>query len=718
MWLFYFAVYLSAFLLFLIQPMLTKALLPSFGGSYLVWGAAMVFFQAMLLCGYLLSHISQAKWGVRRYGMLHLFVLCIPFLLYPFDFVWELDALDTNLAVGVFRQLFLVAGVPFLVLSMTSLLLQRWLMISSLPQRENPYVLYAASNAGSVSALLAYPIVIEPLSTLAQQAAFWWWGYLLLVVLHWVLFPWKGQEAKPESILVPHAENWGHRLRWFLLSLATGTMLLATTNVITIDLASIPLLWVLPLTLFMLAYVVIFKRVVWFPRWMQQALHWCVLLGGLLVLLLRLRIMLPPAIMLLLYLAILFVFCVNCNHGLLQSKPASGKGLTSFYVVLAVGGLCGSVLVSWILPVLTQSLLEYPLGLLLTLFAIGRSDQTHSRWGAWFPQGISLVVLAMVLFLGTRILPAAIPESLVFVLIAVPLAFGLRAGKDHIAIPITILLLFMFGAGQLDRFASGGEVVVRHRNYYGIYHIYDRDQIRYLQHGTTQHGRQHLDPAHRSVPLAYYHPSTPVARLLQAEASHLEDVGMIGLGTGAFAAYGREGQNWSIFELDPDNLVLAETFFDYLEQARRQGATLRFIFGDGRLRLAQEPPASFDMLIMDAFNSGAIPVHLLTTEALVGYLEKLRPEGILLLHLSNRMLDLVPVVYANAAFLGVHALVGSNEGQVHPDAALTVWMAVSRDPSRIEHLKQQEEWRTPELKRLPRPWTDQYSNLPAAIRWL
>ena len=713
------AVFLSAFLLFLIQPMLTKALLPAFGGSYLVWGAAMVFFQAVLLGGYLCSHLLQGRFGARRYGFWHLLVLLVPFGMFPFQFEWQMDVLGTNLALAVFRQLFVVAGVPFLVLSMTSLVLQRWLMVSDLPQRRNPYVLYAASNAGSVSALLAYPLLIEPVSTLEQQASAWWIGYGLLVLLHLSLFPWRcTNESKLHQTAFSDV-TWGQRLRWFLLSLASGTVLLGTTNVITFDIAAIPLLWVLPLALFMLAYVLVFKSSVWCPAWMERVLNWIMVLGGCMVLLMRLRIMPPPGAMLIFYLLILFVACINCNVWLLRLKPATGQGLTAFYVILATGGLCGSLLVSWVLPLVTHSLLEYPLGLLLCLVAVGaaRPRQGMPRVvvgrAVWVWRGLSLCAVLLL----PRLLPMGHPETFVFMWVALPLALGLRACKNAPFAAAAMLLALLVSSQGLDRFANGGEVVARLRNYYGIYHIYDRDGVRYLQHGTTQHGRQYLDAARREIPLAYYHPSTPVAQLLEVERTRIAHVGMIGLGTGAIAAYIHAGQQLTVFELDPDNLVLAEEHFGYLGQARAQGGTLQFVFGDGRLQLARQPSASFDLLIMDAFNSGSIPVHLLTVEALDAFMRTLRPDGILLLHLSNRVLDLLPVVYANAASLGWYAVEHSNQDRVHPDAEYTAWMAVSRDADRIEHLQTTLGWQDESGQRLPRPWTDRYSNLPAAIRW-
>ncbi|MFU8780076.1 MAG: spermidine synthase [Kiritimatiellia bacterium] len=712
------AVFLSAFLLFLIQPMLTKALLPTYGGSYLVWGAAMVFFQSVLLLGYLLSHHVQVQCGVFRYARWHLFVLLVPFCMFPFRLDWGTTGAGSYLAYGVFWQLLRVAGLPFLVLSMTSTLLQRWLMVSDLPQRENPYVLYAASNAGSVMALLAYPVLIEPISTLAQQAGAWWAGYMLLVMLHVLVLP-RGQAARAiePNEARGNGVTWAERQRWFLLSLATGTLLLATTNVITFDIAAMPLLWVVPLALFLLAFVLVFKSRMWCPVWMQAALNWCMILGGGLVLLLRFRVMLPPGGMLLAYLLVLFVACMNSNRRLVHLKPSSGRGLTEFYVILAAGGLCGSLLVSWLLPLVTHSLLEYPIGLLLVLIAVGLADANgwrrtfdrgHLVWG-----GICLGVFVLL----PHVLPQEYPANLVFAMLALPWALYVRySARSPLAAAIGILLI-MVTSGGMDRFASGGRVVARLRNYYGIYQVYDHAGIRYLQHGTTQHGRQYLDALRRSTPLGYYHPTTPAARIMRGDAAVLQDVGMIGLGSGAITAYARPDQVWTIFELDPDNLYIAETYFGYLAQARAQGADLHFVFGDGRLRVAAQPPGSFDVLIMDAFSSGSIPVHLLTVEAFDVYRHALRADGLLLIHVSNRVLDLVPVVHANARAIGMHAVTLSNEGQMHPEAENTVWVAIAAQPERLEDLLVKPGMASAAPAQLPRPWTDSYSHVLRTIRW-
>jgi SAM-dependent methyltransferase len=713
-------VFLSAFLLFLVQPMLTKALLPAYGGSYLVWGAAMVFFQAMLLLGYLASHIFQVKFGVIGYSRWHIGLLLVPFLMFPFRLDWAGVSPDANLAAGVFRQLFVVAGVPFLVLSMTSTILQRWLMVSDLQQRHNPYVLYAASNAGSVFALLAYPLLIEPVSTLQQQALGWWAGYAVLVLLHSLVLPRAGN-ANDAHEIQPDAEviRAGARIRWFLLSFATGTLLLGTTNVITFDIAAVPLLWVVPLAIFLLTYVLVFKARMWCPPWIPHSLNWSMLVAGGLVLLLRLRVMLPPAGMLLVYLLVLFTGCMNCNLWLVRLRPTSGKGLTEFYVILATGGLCGSVLVSWVLPLVSHSLVEYPLGLLLVLFSIGVAAK--ERWGdegRWGYVGWGGASLAVMLVLPS-LLPTGYPPNVVFAMVALPWTLYVRYAKEsHLAASAGILMILLAG-GRLDRFSTGGEVVARLRNYYGIYLSYDYEGIRYLQHGTTQHGRQYLDQAHRKTALGYYHPTTPAGRFVGAGSRDLQDVGMIGLGAGAILAYAQDGQRWTVFELDPDNLHIAETYFGYIAQARQQGARVRFRFGDGRLAVAAHAASSFDVLIVDAFSSGSIPVHLLTLEAFETFMRSLRPDGWLLIHLSNRVLDLVPVVHANAKALGLYPVTLTNEGFVHPDAEHTVWVAITRSAADWQVLRS-----TPgigadavEILALPRPWTDHFSHILQTVRW-
>ena len=724
MWAYYIAVFLSAFLLFLVQPMLSKALLPSFGGSYLVWGASMVFYQGILLIGYLCSHYFQRRFGVVRYARWHWLMLLVPFAFYPFRFEsFSVGSTTLPLTLSVFVILFAAVSLPFLTLSMTSLILQRWLSVTH--KTKNPYVLYSISNLGSLLALVLYPLLIEPLTSSKLQGTLWWSGYATLVVMHAFCMPRKDQLAALDDRSERRAcegVSWRDKWRWLLLSLAACAMLLAVTNVITLDVASIPFLWVLPLVVYLLAFVVTFKQRLWFPAWIQRGLYWVVIAGVALHLLSQLRLSPSAAVSIVLHLLILFVVCVNCSGHLVQTKPKDPEHLTTFYVTIAVGGFLGSLLVSWIVPLISSSLIEYLLAFALTFLAVGVSASgpglgVRLRSGAWKGAllGGGLVVVAVTAlpaFLGQWV-----PAKLLLPVIALPVAILFRYRAGAALHTVWLLVLLVLATPWTEQLSVQAKGVTRLRNYYGIYKVYDQGGLRYLQHGTTQHGRQYLTGPKRNIPLAYFHPSTPAGGVLQSRQIRLNQIGMIGLGTGALATYASEGQEFTIYEIDPDNGFVAESMFTYLEQARRQGAKVELVFGDGRVSLAACAGASLDVLIIDAFSSGAIPVHLLTTEAIASYLRVLRDDGILLLHVSNKMLDLLPVIYSNAQALGVMACEQTNAGHCDPDAELTSWAAMTRDSESFTVLTQSLGWHQRAPERLPAPWTDQFSNVLGAMLW-
>jgi hypothetical protein len=724
MWAFYAAVFLGAFLLFLVQPMLSKALLPGFGGSYLVWGASMVFYQGMLLLGYILSHFLQRRLGVVRYARWHWLLLLAPFALCPFDFERLGESLPSlPLALGVFALLFVAVSLPFVTLSMTSLVLQRWVGVTS--RTVNPYVLYSASNLGSLSALLLYPTLIEPISSLEQQGFAWWCGYGVLVLLHVFCMPRRrhlAAEGEVDSAEVSAAVSSGDKVRWLMLSLAACATLLAVTNVITLDVASMPFLWVLPLVVYMLAFVVTFKHVAWFPMWIQRGLYWMVIAGVALHMLSQLRLSPPVAVSIAIHLVVLFVVSVNCCGHLIQSTPADPRELTTFYVTIAVGGLLGSLIVGWVIPLVSNSLIEYLLSLALTFAAVGSVKGLPegmgrfrmTGWGRW-------VVEAAIMAAAVTALPALLgrwlPPNLLLLLMALPVALLLRFRAGSAWHTAWLLVALVIATPWTEQLAVRAKGVTRLRNYYGIYKIYDRDGLRYLQHGTTQHGRQYLEGPKREIPLAYFHPSTPAAGVLQRRDLQFKNIGMIGLGTGALAAYAGAGQTFTIYELDPDNGRIAEESFGYLAQARRQGAVVEHVFGDGRVSLRALPSGSLDLLIIDAFSSGAIPVHLLTTQAFEEYLRVVNEGGLVLMHVSNKMLDLLPVIYSNAETVGVMACEKSNENNCHPDAEYTYWAALTRDAGRLEMLTRSLDWWQRDTGSLPAPWTDQYSNVLGAMIW-
>lgn len=720
---FYATVFLGSFLLFLVQPMLTKALLPAFGGSYLVWGASMVFYQGVLLAGYIFSHFIQRKVGVARYARWHWILLLLPFLLCPFHF----DRLGINihslpLALGVFTMLFTAVSLPFFTISMTSLVLQRWISVDN--RSVNPYVLYSASNLGSILALVLYPTLIEPFTDLQQQGNAWWWGYAVLVVLHFLCLPSRksNEMVQSEPNLPVSKSSAFDKLKWILLSLSACAMLLAVTNVITLDVASIPFLWVLPLLIYLMAFVLSFKHVMWFPDWIRKGLYWVVILAVAMHLMSQFRISPPVAVSISIHLIVLFVVAINCCGFLVKSRPKDSNELTTFYVMIAVGGLFGSLIVSWIVPLISNSLIEYPLALALTFMSIGMVDKNtfddfRGVWSKWKPVAIDIIISALVVTALPAFAGKWLSPNLLLVVVAIPISLLLRYRAGKAWNMMWLLLSLTLATQWTEQLAIDAKSVTRLRNYYGIYKVYDLNGMRYLQQGTTEHGRQYLAGPNKNIPISYYYPTTPSAGIMLSNKFDFKDIGMIGLGTGALTAYTSTGQSSTIYEIDKDNKAIAENKFSFINYARKNGAKVNYVFGDGRVSLRNQASNTYDLFIVDAFSSGSIPVHLLTTQAIEEYMRVLRDDGILLMHISNKMLELHPVIYSNAKALGLFACEQSNEGNRNPEADLTYWMVLTKDKMQFRKLTGSLGWWTRSSKDLPKPWTDQYSNVLGAMVW-
>ena len=719
MWAYRATVFGAAFLLFQIQPMTSKALLPGFGGSYLVWGASMVFYQAVLLLGYLYAHAVQRRLGVTRYARLHWVLLIGSAACLPLRFDQPSPAGGLPLAAAVFGHLLLTVGLPILTLSTTSVLLQCRLSVSDLPGRDNPYVLYGASNLGSMLALITYPTVVEPLLTLEAQRVVWWTGYAAVVGLHLLCRPGAPATVVPKGRAgrIPFSRLSG----WFLLSAGACALLVATTNVITLDVAAVPLLWVLPLILYLLAFVLTFRARPWCPPAARRLLPWAVILGIHLQLMLQFRLALPAWLPIAAYLLVLFVVCLNCCARLMERKPTDPQHLTTFYLMIALGGFCGSALVCWVIPAVSRTLIEYPLAFVMVAVALGVTE-AHGP-APWLWSRRELMESAVCLFIVVAAM-GAVPFltgpfirgsegglRLLAVVVAVPVALALRlaAGRPRtFAATLAAVLLLM---GRTEDWATGTAPIMRLRNYYGIYKVFETGDMRYLKHGTTLHGRQYTSHPADETPLAYHHRTTPVGEVMASSRFDFDRVAMIGLGAGALAAYIDANRSLTVYELDPDNLQVAETYFTYLSRARARGVKPRFVWGDGRLSLRREPLESFDLLVIDAFSSGSIPVHLVTVEAFREYFRVVDARGLILLNVSKKVLDIVPVVYSNVRAAGGAACDKSNVGRSHPDAEDTHWMAMSTDRALIESLVQDMQWRRGDEGGLPRPWTDRYSNV-------
>ena len=716
--------FLAAFLLFQIELVIAKIFLPRFGGSYLVWGACIVFFQFALLLGYLYAHIVIRKFGMYRYRYLHLIFLLLPLLFFPGRSLPEIAAhAGLPLVVDIFMQLALTIGLVFFALSTISIVAQSWLAHSDLPESRNPYVLYAVSNVGSFLGLLSYPFLFEMYFDLDTQVAVWRVLYVLFLLLYLVSLrriDYSDREIPVVRIFDRSLFVRKHRFSdeavrlrfyWFLLSAAGCMLFLSVTNVITYEIAPSPLLWIIPLCIYLLSFVLTFRERPLYPAWITQKFHLVVGFSVLIYFFAQAR-MLPISPQLLALLAALFALCMFCQHELYQSRPRDRKELTGFYFIVSLGGFAGSMLVTWIVPRVFTSPLEY----LLSLFVLGLS--LAIRQGHFRPRvrELRFIVYALVFVIAW---PLVFKQYHLFGVALILLAFGsiFRALNQNKVLLAAGLLSILFAAPFADEgWSRDGRTLRAYRNYYGIYKITVGARLLKLTHGTTLHGAQHLtgDPEIQREPLTYYHRMTPVGKVLDSGHFATHRIGVVGLGVGTLSAYGKKGEEMDFFELDPEISVFVN-IFSYLDNSR---AKLNLFFDDARIALGKMPGNHYDMLVIDAFSGDSVPVHLLTTDAIGEYRERLKDRGLILFHISNRYLDLRPVLFSNAEAVGAFAVFDANE-TLGPAHLASSWMALTWDRQVHETLVTRLSWKgntaDPERPVL-RPWTDKYSNIPSVMK--
>jgi spermidine synthase len=705
-------IFLAAFLLFQIELIIAKILLPKFGGSYLVWGACVVFFQAALLLGYWYIHALLMRLGVFRYRLFHLILAALPLAVFPGR---PLPLLAANphlpLVLDVSWQLLRSVGFVFFVLSTTSILFQAWLAASELPEHKNPYVLYAVSNLGSFLALLTYPFIFEARFDLNQQILFWRIAYAALVLLHFVNFfavpvrP-QEQEAKNKQVFfgIPwRRESW----QWFLLGAASSMLFLSVTNILTYEVAPIPLLWIIPLCIYLASFVLNFKKNPWCPAWIRENIFIFVGFSAILYFIAEKGI-LAFTFTIALFLFALFVLCMFCQYELQRLRPKDEKSLTAFYLVASLGSFTGGFLVSWVMPLVFVSMLEYLAGVLL-LFHAFTFGQKRQRIG-WY--NLRLVIYA---FFILMLWPVAFKGYNVFGLIILVLSFKsiFQELKQNAQAMQVYLLCVVVVAPVIDSLWSRQNFLFEHRNYYGIYKVYQKRGKYLLLHGSTLHGAQYLDPKRAKEALTYYHLKTPVGELLSDPKSNFRRIAAVGLGSGALAVYVKKGQEMDFYEIDPDVYQIATEYFTYLKQAEGK---LRFIFGDARLNLLKDTGSPYSLIIVDAFSGDSIPVHLLTVEAMQEYRKRLSPDGIILFHLSNRYLHLTPVVAKNAQTAKAFVCAKSNQASEKEEIYASSWVAVTWDKQAFQQLTGELKWEAPKQRIKARPWTDTYSNVASTFK--
>jgi hypothetical protein len=702
------ATFCSAFLLFTVQPLFARLILPLLGGAPAVWTACMLFFQAALLAGYWYAHASIRALGVPRQTLLHAVVVLLPLAVLPFDVQPAMVAGREAAPVAWLMGLMLTGiGLPFVVLATTAPLLQRWFAATDHPSAADPYFLYAASNAGSLAALLMYPVVVEPLLSLRAQRMAWAWGYVaaaaLVVACGWAASRLRAEDDGGAVAAAEETIPWALRLRWLALALVPSGLLLAVTAHVSTDLAAIPLLWIVPLALYLATFIVAFgSRREAASRVSARLLPQVLLL---LVVFLITQGAGPIWLMLPLHLVTFTTFALLCHSELARLRP-SAAGLTSFYLWMAGGGALGGLL-NTAAPWVFAGIAEYPLLIAGACFVLIRPvDFRALREPRTLVKPVVVGVLTAGALLAAR--PFELGLAHMFALLGLPAVLTLSTSRRPAAFALCMTALL--GAGWGAGLDAWGHVLHQQRTFFGVYRVTSdtRGHIVSLYHGTTRHGGQAAG-AGAPEPLTYFHRGSPVADVLALRpAESSASIGVVGLGVGSLAAYARPGEAWIFYEIDPavDDIARDTRFFTFLEAC---GASCTTVIGDGRLALAASR-TRYDVIVLDAFSSDAIPVHLLTREAIQTYMSRLSEDGMLAFHVSNRHFDLQPVLGGVAADLQLVAFMREDVADGVEGHSSSRWVALGRSNSRVQALAGEAGWR-PVTSRTARVWTDDFSNI-------
>ncbi len=725
--------FFGAALLFCVEPMIARMLLPLLGGAPAVWVTCMLFFQVALLLGYAYAHLISS---VRLAGagvILHILLLALPIFLLPIAFdprTTEVGSAAENPTLPLLGLLAMRVGLPFFVVSASGPLLQKWFSTLGHASADDPYFLYGSSNLGSMLALVAYPVVLEPTVGLLGQSRLWQVGYWVLAVLV-VLCGSLALRARihppARAALAPErAETEGGTRRpllWIGLAFVPSSLLLGVTTYVTTDIAPVPLFWVIPLALYLLTFILAFARRPIPPRVASRALPLAVTL----VLLARLSELGRPGWLLVsLHLGLFFLAALVCHGALARSRPPA-RWLTEFYLCISIGGALGGVFNALVAPLVFDRLTEYPLAIVVACLARSAAEEPRARDPSQERKDVlvPLAVGGLTGFLVLLLQRLGVPPGG----LAVGLMFGPALLWNYSALhrPVRFGLgvLAILGASALYT-GSSGQVLHSERGFFGVVAV-SRDRagrFHQIVHGDTLHGRQSLDPAHRDEPLLYYARSGPAGQILARydESPATPEVGVIGLGAGTLAAYARPGETWTFYEIDPIVVRIATNpvYFTFLRDAFPDPAAFKIELGDGRVRLKSAPDGAYGLLVLDAFSSDAIPMHLVTREALQLFLQKLAPRGLLALHVSNRYLDLYPV-FADLAESAHLVALARRDGKVSPEEealgkVASEWIVMARDEDALGSLARDPSWHRLE-GRGRRLWTDDYSNLLGVFRW-
>lgn len=722
-------IFVSATLLFMIQPMFARMVLPMLGGSPAVWNTAVVFYQTALLAGYIYAHVTTARLGVRRQALLHAALLFVPLLVLPIAIPAGWTPPTTSSPIPWMLALLVVAvGLPFFVIAASSPLLQAWFARTGHPQAHDPYFLYAASNAGSMLGLLLYPLVLEPQLRVAEQSWLWSIGYgvLLMLTLGSITLLRRCPSSRmpaPQAIAVDASTRdtgltIGRRARWVLLAFVPSSMMLGVTSFISIDISPFPLLWAIPLALYLLTFILAFARKPLIaPTAVQRVLP------GLLIVLtviIAQQVIEPIWLTIPFHLLVFGAVALVCHGAIARDRPGAGH-LTEFYLWMSVGGMLGGMFNALLAPLLFSTVIEYPLVIILATLLLWQPGTARRARQYWLDLalGIGLALWMIGLQQAIRLLTSA----------TLPLSMLLSVGAGALVCLLFWRRPIRLGFGLAALFLVAGlystwlwPTLLVERSFFGVSRVLTQaDNGHALYQGRILHGVQFQKPELRNKPVLYYHFNGPVGQVFDMfdQRTTSRNVAVVGLGTGNLGCYKQPNEAWTFYEIDPSVVRIARDpqYFTYLRDCAPDA---KVVLGDARLSLTQAPAQQYDMMVLDAYSSDSIPVHLMTREALALYLDKLAPNGVLLFHISNRYLDLEPVLAGLANDAGIVSRIRDDAEVSAADKELgkspSRWVVMTRDSAALGALANDQRWQPLRTRADVGVWTDDFSSILPVLR--
>ncbi len=723
------AIFTSALLLFSVQPLFTKMVLPRLGGSPAVWSVAMVFFQSLLLGGYAYAHYLMKLRNRMVPVAIHLVLLVVALLTLPLSIAggWG-EPPSSGYAFWLLALFAVSIGLPFFALAANNPLLQAWFVRTGHPDGPDPYFLYASSNIGSFLALLSYPVLLEPMLTLRTQNLIWTGGYGVLILLIagcGVLLlrsPPVATVATDDDVGAP-APEWALRLRWIFLAAVPSGLLIAVTAHISTDVAAAPLLWVLPLSLYLLTWVLVFQSRPLLPHRLMLLLQPLAIAGVVILLAVggeqNLLLTLGG------HQLCFFVIAMACHGELARTRPAS-RYLTGFYVALSFGGMVGGLFAGLIAPFTFSWIAEYPILIALAALCRPPRNEAMPRWSRWYWPVLAVLAVVLVAPAYFGVAPMSwLDDYRVWIIggvavLAALLAVAARVNRWKAAATVVLALAL------IRIYPADDGRVETVRSFFGVHKIVvtPNGQYHVLMHGTTIHGAERVlnndgtPITGRPEPISYYHKDGGIGQAIAAIRERKGGpirVAVIGLGSGTLTCSSQPGENWKFFEIDQSMVDTAKDpkYFTYIRNCEPD---LKPVIGDARLMFAREPDGVYDLIIVDAYSSDAIPIHLATEEAMEIYKDKLAPHGAVVMHVSNRHLELASVVVGIADANDLKSWVyNEDSGRDNEYIFATNVVISARDASDVGKLASSDKWALTDPTENQRVWTDDYSNILGAV---